>query len=506
MQAETLRALITAALLPLAAGEAACQPEAIAPAGPVPRTSVGVNVGGLNYWDNERAIANLVGQTQWQFFRGSSRIEAPGLLEPNGEVVRLPDDVVAQKILIRPAGPLTSIDIHCTYDGTGTFKTWTALKMKSTGRNRFTATMSGSLGSIGVVEISSMSAADPVRNLDCREEAMPREAYFAPEFVSFIRNFAGIRFLGWQMPSAPSENWRPNWTMMANPKRTSQGGPEGVSVRTMVAVANEADVDPWFLMPYHADDEYVRNFARYVHDHLEPGRVAYIELGNEVWNWGFKTTHEAKEEGLAAGLHKDPFRALLRRYAQKSRHLFGIWGEVFADKPSRLVRVVATQSVCTEFCFKEILDFENTAESVDALAIAPYFGTETKGRTVADVDRMFTEMGASIDKVMGDAAAHKKLADRYGKRLIAYEGGQHIVTADIALAQALQRDPRMGRLYTRYLTEWQRRVGDRMMLLSATGPIGKHGSWGMREYAGQPDAEAPKLRATKVFIGTLGRN
>ena len=144
-----------------------------------------------------------------------------------------------------------------------------------------------------------------------------------------------------------------------------------------------------------------------------------------------------------------------------------------------------------------------SAASVDALAIAPYFGAETKGRTVVDVGRMFKEMDASIDKVMGDAAAHKKLADRYGKRLIAYEGGQHIVTPDLALAQALQRDPRMGRLYTRYLIEWQRRVGDRMMLLSATGPIAKSGSWGMREFSGQPEAEAPKLKATKTFIASL---
>ena len=47
------------------------------------------------------------------------------------------------------------------------------------------------------------------------------------------------------------------------------------------------------------------------------------------------------------------------------------------------------------------------------------------------------------------------------------------------------------------------RIGDRMILLGATSPISKFGSWGMREYGGQPEAEALKLKAVKALIGTL---
>ena len=422
---------------------------------PVPLTSVGVNFGSLDYWDHDRVLANLAGQTSWGFQQRPGPLhQTPENLEADGSLKSLPEGTIAFKQILRPAGKFDSIDIQCNYDGEATFAAWSALKMKSVGPKRFTVTTNGSLEANRVLTIERMSATKPVRNLDCREADMARSAYFAPDFLSFARTFAGIRFLGWQNPT----DHKPNWQAMANPNRAYQNGPEGASVQMMVALANEADVDPWFLMPYYADDTYIRNFANYVHEHLEPGRVVYVELGNEVWNWGFKTTHVAKEEGLALGLHKDPFRALLRRYAQKSTHMFDIWSRAFADNPKRLVRVVATQSACTDLCFKEILDFENTAASVDALAIAPYFGAETKGRTVADVDQIFTEMDASIDKVMGDAVVHKQLADRYGKRLIAYEGGQHIVTSDLVLARALQRDPRMGRLYTRYLGEWQRRV------------------------------------------------
>ena len=44
--------------------------------------------------------------------------------------------------------------------------------------------------------------------------------------------------------------------------------------------------------------------------------------------------------------------------------------------------------------------------------------------------------------------------------IFAYEGGQHLVTPDLELARAIQRDPRMEAIYTRYLTGWRDRFGD----------------------------------------------
>ena len=464
-----------------------------------PPTSIGVNVGSLEYWDHERALANLAGVYPWHFaYKKDYSLSAPEYLNGDGSLRMLPPDEVASKRIVMPAGPFDTLDIHCTYTGKAVFSAF-GLIVKYQRPNNVVFTMRWSPEvSHNHIHVTHMSTADPIRNFDCREAAIPKKAYFAPEFTSFISNFTAVRFIGWQ----ESQQEQPEWSENAEP-RTSEMSPGGVSVQAMVALANESDVDPWFLLPYKANDAYLRAFAEYVHRHLEPGRVAYVELGNEVWNWNFKTTHWAAGEGMKAKLDNDPFRALLKRYAQKSSHMFTIWRQEFADDPRRLVRVVATQSACTEICFKEILDFENTAANVDALAIAPYFTTKTEGRSVADMDQIFLEMNASIDKVMSDATVHKKLADHYHKRLIAYEGGQHIVSQDLALAQALQRDPRMGRLYMRYLGEWQRRVGDRMMLLSATGPIGKFGSWGMREYAGQLESDAPKLAATKAFIARL---
>jgi len=63
----------------------------------------------------------------------------------------------------------------------------------------------------------------------------------------------------------------------------------------------------------------------------------------------------------------------------------------------------------------------------------------------------------------------------------------------------VQRDPRMGDLYTRYLTKWRNEFGDLMVLFHAWGPINQYGAWGMQEYLGQPLNEAPKAQAVDLF-------
>jgi hypothetical protein len=94
------------------------------------------------------------------------------------------------------------------------------------------------------------------------------------------------------------------------------------------------------------------------------------------------------------------------------------------------------------------------------------------------------------------------IARRYGMRLVSYEGGQHIVSENVDLVAGLNRDPRMGALYADYIPEAIAANGnDLLVLFSATGPISKFGAWGLREYAGQPRSDAPKLDAVLTALG-----
>jgi hypothetical protein len=201
-------------------------------------------------------------------------------------------------------------------------------------------------------------------------------------------------------------------------------------------------------------------------------------------------------EGVAAKLSENAFQAAQYRYAQRVIEIMEIWSKVYADRPRDLVRVVATQAD-NAWVGSVIMDWNGGAirNSVDAIAIAPYFSVDlaTGGTEPGpQVTRMAAAARAQIaDKV----SAYVALAKRTGKRLIAYEAGQHLVDpARVPLVTAIQRDPGMEAVYREYIAGWQAATDDLMTLYAATGPISQYGAWGLREYAGQTAVEAPKLR------------
>ena len=94
------------------------------------------------------------------------------------------------------------------------------------------------------------------------------------------------------------------------------------------------------------------------------------------------------------------------------------------------------------------------------------------------------------------AISNQGVANKYGKRYIAYEAGQHIINpGGVGAVAALNRDARMQDLYKSYMTQWRTQFSDVMVLYSGTGPISQYGAWGIREYAGQPISQSPKRRA-----------
>jgi hypothetical protein len=152
------------------------------------------------------------------------------------------------------------------------------------------------------------------------------------------------------------------------------------------------------------------------------------------------------------------------------------------------------------------MGFRDTAQYVDAIATAPYFGHDVFSGTYAtltDLNMIFSRINTAIDGAMTGAQANADVAKKYGKRFITYEAGQHVVTTNVSLAQSIQRDPRMATAYTRYMGLWKDKFGDALMLFADVGPIGQYGAWGMQEYVGQPMDKAPKFQAASAFAATL---
>lgn len=461
-------------------------------------TELGINLFGPDNFYRQQVYLNLIAQSEWFSSRGQGW--TPMLadqLDENGWVRRLQPGQTAPRPFVLPPPPFRPVQVRCEYQGQGEIWTGGVARILSHEEGLLILELAPTGVEDGAwIELLATDPADPVRDIDCRETTFSRDERFHPAFLDSIKGFKTIRFLDWQRIN---DNAPVSWSRRVTPRYSSQVSAGGASIEDMVDIANRTRADPWFLMPYRADEAYIRAFAELVHARLDPDRTVYVELGNEVWNDMFDAAQQARREGIALNLGDgDPSRAQALRYAQKTRVAMNIWTEVFADRPGQLVRVAASQHAWPELA-DVILAYQDTADWVDVLATAPYIWFDLDGLGVSDLDRIFAAMPGAVDKTMVFAERNREIAARHGKGFIAYEGGQHLVTSDLDLARAVQRDPRMGEVYQRYLAQWDKRIGGTLTLYASNAPIGEYGSWGLTEYGGQSLELAPKLRAVRHF-------
>jgi hypothetical protein len=413
-------------------------------------------------------------------------------LDENGNIKLLPSGAVAVRYLIPSSGADGTTTIRCTYSGranvevagpsvTGVYNKPHDLLVKWEASK-----------SAASLNIRAMDAKDPVRNVDCRDVNTPLSARFAPRFLDLIKGFKVLRFMDWQN----TNNDRPvTWSSRHTEHSLAINEADGVSLEDMVSLAELNNSDAWFNMPSRSDDDYIRNFAQYVHDHLSPRHKVYVELSNEVWNWSFPVSRHVMQDGLDARLGNNAKEAISFQYAKQLIHVMDIWAAVFKDNPSRLIRVAAGQHSET-YRSNLILGYRDLPKHVDAFATAPYFGYDTTGNP-DDLAEIFRRIHVGIESTLRDASVEKGIAAKYGLRFIAYESGQGIVLADVPLNERIQRDQRMYDAYRTYLDGWRKRVGDTIIIFGTVFRTRESGAWGLLEFEGQSAAQAPKYRAVR---------
>jgi hypothetical protein len=354
---------------------------------------------------------------------------------------------------------------------------------------------------------------DYVRNIRVLMPGFEKSAQAAPFHPAFLdrwRGFNTFRFMDWQETNGSHQReWadRPkvddcNWTA------------KGVPVEVMVGLCNRLKVNPWFCLPHEASDDYVRQFARLVKLQLDPPLTVYVEYSNEVWNGMFLQHRyaEGKAKELGLGPKERPWEGAAMFHARRSVEVFRIWEEVFGGK-ERLVRVIAWQAAGGDYWSdKMVLAQQGAGQHCDALAIAPYItmciGPQTKpsASEVAawPLEQLLDHVEQkALPECLGWMRTQKKVADKYGLKLIAYEAGQHLVGVGggenndslTKLFHAANRHPRMGTIYTKYLDGWRDAGGDLLCIFASTGSWSKWGSWGLLEFADQTENEIPKCHA-----------
>jgi hypothetical protein len=437
-------------------------------------------------------------------------------LDTNGNVARLASWTnTAGQTMQQRAGTLMFRGLGGAYaagtyraewDGTGTVTFGfdarvTAIGRTAAGRSYADLTVTPTDAGIYMV-IESTDPANPARNFNvwmpdwqgqrfAGQQWEPGAAFspFHPLFLERLAPFDAIRFMGMQETNTSDIR---TWADRRDASDIRQGsGPQGtasepivngMSVEYMVQLANDLDADPWFNMPHQADDTFVRNFATYVRDHLEPGRKAYVEWANEVWNfgWGFEASQWVAQQAAAQNLDPDYGQWIVA--GREAKRDMDVWSSVFAGQTDRLVRVAAGWAA-VDWVTGQIT--EAMEGSFDAIAIAPYI-TPTDGQRASysgstTVDRVLADTRANIATSLAWTASHERLAQEWTARLgrpiqlVAYEGGHHLDGRGGAYQGAFYaatNDPRMGDIYRDYLTELDAAGMDLFVDFQFTGPAG----------------------------------
>lgn len=341
--------------------------------------------------------------------------------------------------------------------------------------------------------------------------AHAKNIVFNPDYLNFMKDFRVIRLMNM---SGVTRNSIVLWSKRPKVEQATWGGKEGtrgVPLEIMVKLANLVGTDIWFNLPHRADNNFIKQYAKYVKINLKPKLKAYIEYTNEAWNGVFSQMHHIQQMGFRLGLDKNKQYAGYKFYSKRSVEIFKIWESTFGGH-ERLVRVMGGMSTNVSLTHL-MLGFEDAYKYTDVFAIAPYFfATQADLKKVKNVDEVFNLLLSprnkySVPNILKVARLQAQVVKKYGVDLVAYEGGQHLVAyrthkdsegPNPFLIQA-NRDDRMSRLYYEFLKGWRSAGGKLFVAFSAPRAYNWIGSWGIKEYITQKAEDAPKYRALLYF-------
>jgi hypothetical protein len=371
-----------------------------------------------------------------------------------------------------------------------------------------------------------------------QHEALHATHTFSPDFLDQLEPYRALRFMDWMRTNNSSVA---SWGARARPSDSRYSTDRGVPAELMIDLANTTDKAPWFTMPHQANDAYVRSFAELVRAQLDGSLPVVVEYSNEVWNSAFDQGLWVELRGNAAWPQSSEsgFTKRMNFHGRRSAEICDVWRGVFGDDAARVTCVIASQAA-NSWTASEALRCPLWEQGpcvdhgIEALAIAPYLGDylgqpenyqEVLTWTNASdggLDRLFSELNfggelssgppsGAFNQSMQWVRENKEVADLYGVRLIAYEGGQHLAGVGEAssnnglteLFSRANRATQMGALYTRYLAGWESEGGGLFMHFTDIGTYSRFGSWGALERVGQ--VSSPKYDTLRGYAGLLPR-
>jgi len=434
------------------------------------------------------------------------------------------------------------------YDGEGTMKLTGDLRMgyQTSGHLEFDLLSPKRNLRLQITRTDPKKNGNYIRNIRIvpkKNEHNYKRQVFNPDYLARIREMHSLRFMPWTNPRG---NQAIEWNQRATIGSAFYTGDNGVPAERIIDLANAINATPWMSIPYKASDDYMRQYARMVKNRLRKDQKVYVEYSNEMWNSIFPSATYAARK--ADALWKFPYpkvpagkrRVLLSAnwYAKRSVEMCRIFKQEFGGQRNRVKCVVGSLN-SVPWVGKEILDCPLWKEAngcgrhIDAYGIGPYFGdyiarkenrATVKGWTRnADggKSRLFQEIlhggmikdgpqGGAMARLRDQLFANKKLADKYGLEMLAYEAGQHLIRYDpphtvkdpavLNLFMSAQKDPRMKQAYQQYLNTWAQSGGGLMLHFYGIGQPEPKNFFGMLDHLHQPST--PKYEALMDYLGS----
>ena len=517
-----------------------------------------MNLASVNYWSTQNAFVDrMKTSAAWTTFDKTKDVIAPPL-NANGEPTGIPAGYtqLASYIAVDPGDDDIPDRYVLFYDGKGTFSIPNVTIISNEpGKIVFDVPVEKK----GIVQllIKSLDATNPAHDIHVvRQDQMAdfnAGTLFNPAFLEKAALWDTLRFMDWgrtNMNEAVSWDDRP----LATDASYYQSG--GVPLEVMVRLANEARSDMWWNVPTMADDAYVRSALTYIRDNLAPGLTLKVEWSNEVWNTSFDQSGYAQTEAnklWAVDTSKnsviDTDEAVVKGnlvyYGYRSAQVAAIANEVFGrDSDGRLETVITTgQMSADKFIFQgvEKAGLGTAGELFDDYAITTYFGNSLSaaGRIAADrekvlgwarggqagIDAAFEELSVggllsksdSINDILDKFTYQQSVAEKYGLKLVAYEGGAHVTAATwptalreemAAFFAKLMNDPRMGGLYTGMVDNFASAGGTDLVAFIDAGGSKVTGYWGILDDiydSGSARFDALKAAAARASSGPVAR-
>jgi Ca2+-binding RTX toxin-like protein len=379
------------------------------------------------------------------------------------------------------------------------------------------------------LSITQTNPDNPIRNIRVVREDQLDEykagEIFNPAFLDKIEDFRELRYMDWMNTNnSDVVDWADRPTL------ESANWSNGVPVEVMVELANRTGTDPWFTMPHKASDAYIREFATYVRDHLDPRLKAHVEYSNEVWNWGFEQSAHALEEANKrwavdsngnGRIDEDEHigDGWMQYSGMRTAQTHAIWEKVFGSEANtRLNKVIATQTAWVGLHDPLLNAPLYVAEGkqapykgADSYAITGYFEgglynaenvdtvLQWANEGAAGMDKAFQQLefgtlfddkGGSLADIIDLYTEHGAIAKKYGLDLIMYESGAHLVSSQFDDATnatlteffaKLMRDPRMGELYAKNIEAFKAAGGTLFNAFVDVSTPSKYGFWGALE-------------------------